>query len=63
VVRTDAAVEAGDTLASTDAAVLCVSTVSGYRHDADLLVLAALRRVGGHKRPPTPDKRWLQGIP
>ena len=61
MVRTDAAVEAGDTLASTNAAVLCVSTVSGYRHDADLLVLAALRRVGGHKRSPTPDKHRFAG--
>jgi len=36
--RADAAAAAGDTLASTDAIVRGVYTVSGYRHDADLLL-------------------------
>jgi peroxiredoxin len=36
--RQDAAAAAGDALASTDATVRGVYTVSGYRHDADLML-------------------------
>jgi peroxiredoxin len=36
--RADAAAAAGDALTSTDATVRGVYTVSGYRHDADLLL-------------------------
>jgi chlorite dismutase len=36
--RADAAAAAGDALASTDATVRGVYTVSGYRHDADLML-------------------------
>ncbi len=36
--RSDAAADAGKALESTDASVRAVYTVSGYRHDADLLL-------------------------